>query len=150
MSEPSAPRRKPRHRLLLGFENRTRLLLAEDDYEMRALLTEVLSENGYEVIEATDGVDLAMLLRIDTAGAPEMKIDAVITDVRMPGLTGLEILEAVREVDWSTPIVLITAFPDDETVAESVRLGAAALFAKPFVLSEFVDTIRNLVPVRLS
>jgi DNA-binding NtrC family response regulator len=68
-------------------------------------------------------------------------LDLIITDVRMHGVTGLEILAGLRENDWSTPVILMTAFGDAELHAEAMRLGALAVLDKPFEL----DALRTLV-----
>jgi CheY-like chemotaxis protein len=139
-------RRRRRGHLLLGFKTRARLVVADDDEQMRALLIHVLTEEGYEVIEAADGKELTELLQ---AGADRVNVDAVITDIRMPGMSGLDVLADLRTDDWSTPFIVITAFPDEDVAAESARLGAVAIFAKPFGLRELVSTIQSLLPARL-
>jgi DNA-binding NtrC family response regulator len=65
----------------------------------------------------------------------------IISDVRMPGVSGLDVLATLRREDWSTPVILMTAFGDLETRAEARRLGAKALFDKPFD----VDDLRTAV-----
>jgi DNA-binding response OmpR family regulator len=109
------------------------VLLAEDDQAFRELLASVLVEDGYEVVEAADGVSLlakieSILTARDTA--PERFL--VVADVRMPGLSGLDVLAILRCANWRTPVILITAFGDDATHAEGRELGAAAVFDKPF------------------
>jgi len=90
------------------------VLLAEDDAEFRRLLVSVLEEAGYEVVEAEDG--LALLATIeDTLTVRRERPDAflVVADVRMPGLTGLDVLAILRCANWATPVILITAFGDE-------------------------------------
>jgi DNA-binding response OmpR family regulator len=120
-----------------------RVLLAEDEPEMRALLTEALEEEGYEVIPAQSGHDLLDRLAEPWLGGRDY--DLVLSDVRMPGCTGLEALETLRELDWSTPVVLMTAFGSRRTHGEAQRLGAS-LLDKPFDLEELLERIRALVP----
>jgi two-component system response regulator (stage 0 sporulation protein F) len=65
----------------------------------------------------------------------------------MPGLTGLEILAALRQAHWPTAVVLMTAYADRETREEASRLGANALFTKPFDVDDLVAAVVNMTPL---
>lgn len=125
---------------------RPRIVLAEDDAEMRALLVTALLQDEYEVIEVRDGAELLRYLASEClrtlTGPP---IDLVISDLRMPGRSGLEVLARLRYSDWATPFILTTAFGDPETHAEARRLGAAAVFDKPFDIDDLRTVVCNLV-----
>ncbi len=114
-----------------------RVLLAEDDDEMRRLLASALRRDGFEVIEIEDGVELFNYIGLvwmnDRTQTPP---DLVISDVRMPGFTGLEILDLLYQADSGLPVILITAFGDEETHARARALGARAVFDKPFDLDD--------------
>lgn len=115
-----------------------RVVLAEDDDEMRAMLSSLLRADGYDVLEASHGIELlglveAMVLRSDG----EAIVELIVSDVRLPGMTGLGAIAQLRRSDWNTPVVLISAFADAETRAEAARLGAIML-AKPFDLNELM------------
>lgn len=127
--------------------NPPRILLAEDDKEMRALLTQVLCKVGYEVIECSDGIVLLNHLSSFFFPNGHKKVDLIISDIRMPGITGMEILEGLTNCDDLPPIILITAFGDRETHAEAKRLGAAAIFDKPFEIGKLVDKVRHIIPL---
>jgi two-component system, response regulator, stage 0 sporulation protein F len=127
---------------------RARVLVAEDDAEMRAMLTTVLRREGYLVHEAADGTALDRFIR-GVARGEELDPDLIITDIRMPGLSGLEVLQGLRQGDWATPVVMITAFGDEATHAEAHRLGATAVLDKPFELDEFLDLVEASVPPRM-
>jgi DNA-binding response OmpR family regulator len=124
------------------------ILLAEDEPEMRAMLARRLRSRGHRVIEASDGTRLhALIDDLVLAGPPGAPaIDLVISDVRMPGCSGMEVLAWLRRCDWRTPIILITAFGDDELHAEARRLGAFAVFDKPFDLDDLCTAILNVQP----
>ncbi|HEV8325337.1 MAG TPA: response regulator [Myxococcota bacterium] len=115
-----------------------RVLVAEDDHEMRSLLVATLRRDGCVVEEAVDGADLLARL---SAG-----FDLVISDVRMPGLTGLEVLARLRRAGGSTPFILITAFGDADLHAEARRVGTATVFDKPFDL----DDLRTVAQISLA
>ena len=127
-----------------GVGPRARIVVAEDDPEMRALLAAALRRDGYEVIEVSDGAQLweylhAVMHRADVA-AP----DLLVSDVRMPGQSGLEVLAALRRAEVGLPVVLITAFGDAEAHDAAFELGAAML-DKPFDLDTLRRTVHCLV-----
>jgi DNA-binding response OmpR family regulator len=116
---------------------RPRLLLAEDDREMRQLLASTLRRDGYEVIEVADGFQLFEWIGRAWLGDEELSAVAlVVTDIRMPGFSGLDVLAELRQAGFETPVILITAFGDHETHALGLKLGAAAVLDKPFDLSD--------------
>jgi DNA-binding response OmpR family regulator len=117
-----------------------RVLLAEDDHEMRRLLVSTLRREGCAVIEARTGLQLSEQIALAHESDPP-SIDLIISDVRMPGRSGLEVLGGLRRSARTTPVILITAFGDPETHAQAHRLGALAVFNKPFDL----DDLRTLV-----
>src|SRR5262245_46918642 len=119
-----------------------RILVAEDDAEMRNLLAATLRRHGYEVVEARNGEQLLDLIGSELlhphTNAP---VDLVISDVRMPGWSGLDVLAGLRSADWATPFIVITAFGDFDTHAEARRLGALAVFDKPFDLDDLCTVV---------
>jgi CheY-like chemotaxis protein len=124
-----------------------KVLVAEDDPDILQVISVALRKLGYEIIEARNGAEvldkiLGRLLGGDEGERP----DIIIADVRMPGLSGLEILEGLRQAHWPTVCVLMTAFADQEMRAEARRLGASALFEKPFDIDDLVTVVINLAP----
>lgn len=135
--------------MMLGTRTR-RILLAEDDSEMRRLLASALARDGCEVIEARDGHELLTYIGAVPARALRSRdiaaVDLIISDVRMPGHTGLEVLAGLRRADWATPFILLTAFGSDEVHREAQRLGAAAICDKPFEMNQLMATVSALLP----
>lgn len=121
------------------------VVLAEDDDEMRAMLTESLHAEGYEVTECRDGMQLVGLLWDGTNGQVRRGVDLVISDIRMPGVLGLSVLAGVRSSGAGVPVILITAFGDEATHAEAYRLGAAAILDKPFEVDDLLRTAREVL-----
>jgi len=126
---------------------RPRVILAEDDADVRQLVAVALRGLGYEIIEARTGAELLDelgdgLLVGDLSARP----DVIISDVRMPGLTGMEILAGLRQAEWSTPIILMTAYADLETREMAQRLGVDAFFQKPFDIDDLVTVVVNVTP----
>jgi DNA-binding response OmpR family regulator len=116
-----------------------RVLVAEDDAEMRRLVADGLRKDGYDVEEESDGGHV--LLRLLSVPVP---FDLIVSDIRMPGCTGLDILQALRSSGARTPVILMTAFGDEETRTHVESLGAT-LFAKPLALGELRHAARRLV-----
>lgn len=106
------------------------VLLAEDHPAARTMMREVLTQAGWRVEAYATGDQLltALTWRFDQLGSPP---DAVVTDVRLPGCTGLEVVTRLRRYDPVTRVVLVTAFPDGEVERRAWALGAQ-LLAKPF------------------
>ncbi len=108
---------------------RRRILVVEDDIEMRAWLDEELRELGYDVLTAPDGAEALRLLARERA-------DVVVSDLMMPGLKGTEVLAEVRARHPGLPVVIITAFGSIESAVEAMQAGAFHYVAKPFRLEQ--------------
>ena len=131
----------------IGATSRSsRVLLAEDDHTFRHLIARALRCSGFEVIEARNGLEfMETIVPIVVGPTDGMPIDLIISDVRMPCLTGLDVLDILRRANWATPVILITAFADDFTRSEATRLGVSALFDKPFDVSSLRNMALHLV-----
>jgi CheY-like chemotaxis protein len=124
-----------------------RVIVAEDDPDVRQLVTVAFRGLGYDVVEAATGSELLDELGDGLlTGNPAGKPDVIISDIRMPGLTGIEILAGLRQAEWPTIIVLMTAFSDRETREEAQRLGADAFFEKPFEIDDLMTVVVNMTP----
>jgi CheY-like chemotaxis protein len=125
--------------------HRARILLVEDDDELRALMAESLSAAGYEIVEARDGegfIDrLAEALPIDEQG---WRFDAIISDIQMPVFNALDVLVGAHRLIGPTPVVLITAFGDPRTHESALLRGAAVVLDKPFRMAVLLETVANL------
>ena len=122
-----------------------RILVAEDDAEMRRLLVWHLRNAGFDTIECADGYQL-----LDYMGRPVLSgdpddFDLIVSDIRMPGVTGLEVLEGIHEAEWFVPMILITAFGNEEVHRQAEELGAAGMFDKPFDINDLIMRIRQVL-----
>jgi len=121
-----------------------RILLAEDDDEMRALLASALHGDGYDVVEVSDGLGLLhRLMYSKILFGDESGFDLIISDIRLPDITGLDFLAGMQDDEYMPPVILITAFGDARTHAEAERLGALALFDKPLDMDDFRVAVRG-------
>ena len=120
-----------------------RIALGEDDPEMREILAGRLRDDGYDVTEAENGRQLIDAVASALQGPNPAVFSLIVSDIRMPEMTGLRFLAEVRKHDRTTPVILITAFGDAATRAEAYRLGAGAVLDKPFEVDEFCRLVRQ-------
>lgn len=127
-----------------------KVLLAEDDSGMRKLMALVLRRSGFDVDEAADGHDLKEKIKpLLSGGKGKDGADIIVTDIYMPGPNALEILTLLRKAGVGVPVVMITAFGDYETHEAATRLGATAVFDKPFDFQE-LRSVLTVIRDRLS
>jgi CheY-like chemotaxis protein len=123
-----------------------RILLAEDDGELRMLLALKLQDAGFEVTEACDGKDLLERL---TEAAPSSggadSFDMILSDINMPHFNALDVMVGARSRLTTTPIVLMTSFADDNTREQARRLGASAVLDKPLRLDDLSATLVRIL-----
>lgn len=131
----------------LGPRRRPLVLLAEDDANMRRLIARALRQEDCEILEAADGAQLVRMLAIHVLDSSDdhPTVDLIISDVRMPGANGLDVLAALRRRDTTTPAILITAFGDPDTHLEAHRLGAVLVLNKPFEMDDLRVVVRSLI-----
>ncbi len=136
----------PRHAPVLRKDGApARILLAEDDYEMRDLVASALRKDGYDVVDIPDGGRLLVQIAESyLGGRPYDAYDLVISDVRMPVCSGLQILEGLRRARWTAPVILMTAFGDEQTRTRAHMLDAV-LFDKPFDVDDLRTAVLNLL-----
>ena len=107
------------------------ILLADDDVNLRRVLEFQLTEAGYNVKAASDGAEALELFTHND-------IDSVITDLRMPNLSGLELLSKIKAASSETPVIVITAFGEVETAVTAMKAGAFDYVNKPFNRDEIL------------
>jgi DNA-binding response OmpR family regulator len=117
-----------------------RVLVVEDDPEMRALMAVALQSGGYEVSEAADGTEALRLLGTVGERGGSLTPDLIVSDVKMPRCTGMEMLEQLSRERVGIPVILVTAFGDWATHARAEQLGAQVL-DKPFSLDDLLKRV---------
>jgi DNA-binding response OmpR family regulator len=127
----------------VAIDRKQRILVAEDDYEMCRLIAAALRRAGYSVTMCANGINLLDQLGSYLLDRGEDTYSLIITDIRMPGVTGMEILAGMSRVEGAPPIILITAFGDDETHLEAARLGAVRVLDKPFEMGTLLDLVQK-------
>ena len=119
--------------------DRKRILVIEDDEEMRSLLKDFMEEEGFEVQTIDNGSEAFRKLMKEL-------FDLIITDIRMPGLSGLDVLPGIRKLQPEAPILVITAFGSGEVCRKALERGATAYLEKPIHLIN----LRRLISEMLS
>ncbi len=123
---------------LAGKPPKSRLLVVDDDEGMRENLAELFESLGYSVQTAENtSAALALLESGD--------VDLLLTDYKMPGLTGVDLIEAARKLQPGLRAILMTAFGDSFTEKESARRGAVGYLNKPFEADEIVDFVEKVL-----
>jgi CheY-like chemotaxis protein len=120
------------------------VVLAEDDREMRMLVATTLRRAGWDVVEAGDGIDLLDCVAWVIDARDDGTDCVLVSDIRMPGMSGLDALERLRQLGWAGGIILITAFGDEATHARARELGASMVLDKPFDLDVLCEAIQQV------
>ena len=119
-----------------------RILVIDDDVEMCELLSDVLKGERWSVMSISDSLEASRILRKE-------EFDVVITDLKMKGLKGLDLLEEAKKVASLTPVIIITAFGTIESAIKAMKMGAYDYITKPFRTDEIVLTVKKALENRL-
>jgi len=118
-----------------------RILVVDDERSMRELLAIVLRREGYEVLVAENGRTAIELLEREP-------VDLLISDIKMPDLSGVDVLRAAKKIDQDILGIMITAFASTETAVEAMRLGACDYLSKPFDIDLLKMKVREKIENR--
>lgn len=114
----------------------SKILIVDDDADLRQNLVELLQENDFTVVAANDGEEALEQLEIST-------FDLILLDLVMPGIGGKELLPVIRQRWPRTQIIMMTAFSTVENAVKAMQLGASDYLAKPFKVNELLVAIRK-------
>ncbi len=114
------------------------ILIVDDEPNYQIVLSELLRDEGYEVFTADSGLTGIPIVR-------ETDLDLVVSDMKMPGMDGIEFLAKIKEYHKELPVILITAFAEVEKAVEAMRLGAFTYLAKPFSNEQLLAAIRKAI-----
>jgi DNA-binding NtrC family response regulator len=119
------------------------ILIADDDLSMRMALAESLERCGFEVETAENGADALKKFQ-------QGKFEVVITDMRMPKMTGMDVLRGVKKISPQIPVILITAYGTIKTAVEAMKEGASEFIMKPFSLDDLEFAVKNVLAINKS
>jgi len=118
---------------------KTRILIVEDEEKLRRVLSLHLESLGYEVASTASAEEALRL-------APQVQL--VLTDLRLPGMNGLELLEAIQRQNARLPVIVMTAYSSVETAVDAMKKGAADFLPKPFSLDHLAAVVRKALEVQ--
>jgi CheY-like chemotaxis protein len=118
------------------------VLVAEDDGDLREILSELLREQGHHFIAVADGDGLA--LEVAAVCRHDHPVDVVVTDAALPGQTGLGVLRAFHDRPGCPPFIVMTGFSDVADRRQAMRLGAIGVLDKPFPPSALLRMVSSL------
>jgi DNA-binding NtrC family response regulator len=112
-----------------------KILIVDDEPDMLKLLSMILREKtSYEITTTNNPIEAREL-------AKQGRFDLVISDLKMPGLDGMEIIDAVKKIDEDIPVIIITAFASVESASEAIQKGGFDFITKPFRKEQILFTI---------
>ncbi len=117
-------------------QDKSKILVIEDEKNMRDILSILLEGEGYEVVTAPDGITGIEQIKKDI-------YDLIITDIKMPGHSGFDVLKEAKEISPETLVIMITAFGTTESAIEAMKLGAYDYIHKPFKIDEIRLVVKN-------
>lgn len=118
-----------------------RALIVDDDAEMGQLVSDVLQGEGFEATVLGDSFEASRILKTE-------EFDVVVTDLKMKGLKGLDLLEEAKRVAPDTPVIIITAFGTIESAIKAMKMGAYDYITKPFEVDELLLTVKKALETR--
>ena len=118
-----------------------RILIVDDEPDMRLAIKNVLKIRGYEIFEAGDGIAALDIIR-------KNDIHLMLLDIRLPGMDGIEVLERTRKINRSLPVVMITGYGHIRSAVDVMKLGANEYLQKPFENTQLVKTVRRFLDDR--
>jgi DNA-binding response OmpR family regulator len=125
------------------------ILIAEDDGEFRTLIAQELRAAGYGVAEAANGGEmLDYIARSVLPNGDCPRPDLVVADVRMPGLSGFDVILGLKAARYELPVIFMTAFGSAELHEHADDLGAVGIFDKPFELEDLLQVIKGTLSHR--
>ena len=114
------------------------ILIIDDEKSMREFLSIMLEKEGYRTIAIDNGNDALKFIK-------DNDYDLIITDIKMPKITGIDILRESMTLHQNTPVIMITAFASTEVAVEAMKLGAHDYITKPFNVDEIKIIIKNAI-----
>jgi len=137
MRANASARLQTRPRSTSSITEPAKILVLDDEAYVRQLLAEILTREGH-VVYLSDGRNAKAMLNSET-------FNLIITDLRMPGMCGIDVLALARQTSPSTKLMVITGYPSKATLDEGLEMGAEAYITKPFHVAELRLAVRRVL-----
>jgi len=124
-------------------EIKSRLLVVDDEKDIRDYLTEFFTEKGFEAHSAASGVEAIRMLKV-------LRPHLILLDVKMPEMSGIETLKKIRDLDREVGVIMITGLHDQKVGRDSLKYGASDFITKPIDLHYLETSIMEKIQVMLS
>ena len=118
-----------------------RILIADDEAPIRELLRKFFRQEGFEAWEAASGTETLKLIK-------KRKFDVVLTDLKMPGIDGLGVLEQIRAISPNTAVLIFTGYPTPESTLRALELSTDGYVTKPINLGQLRDLVGRALALR--
>ena len=128
-------------------ESKGRVLVVDDEPEVRKIVHLALEKNGYDVVEAEDGEKAIEAIR---SGDNPLLTDVIICDVRMPKINGVEAVAFFREQFPSVPIIVLTGYPDMQLATSFIKQGVMEYLVKPVEKEKLLEAVDKAIANRAS
>ena len=120
-----------------------KILVVDDEVEICTILRRFFQQQGFEVVTSTDG-DNALTL------ATKERPHLILLDMKMPGISGVEVLRILRENHHPAKVVILSAVKDESVIKETLRMGADGYLTKPFRLEQVAQLMNSLLGLKAS
>ena len=111
-----------------------KLLIVDDQFGIRILLTEIFQKEGYRIFQASNGKKALEIVK-------KYKPDLVLLDIKIPGMDGIEILKRLMKIDPNMKVIIMTAYGELNMIQEAMDLGAITYFTKPFDIDDLREAV---------
>jgi DNA-binding NtrC family response regulator len=113
------------------------ILIADDEEELGSSLSEIFSSKGYNSFYITDPIKVPGIITKE-------KINLIIMDIRMPRISGIDLLKIIKKENRSIPIIMITGYPSIESAVQAMKYGALNFYVKPLNIQKLLDEIKQI------
>ncbi|MBI5026796.1 MAG: response regulator [Nitrospirae bacterium] len=118
------------------MERKIKILVVDDEKLIRWSLGKALQTAGYDVDAATNGDEALQMME-------KFRYDIVVTDLRMPGLTGIELLKKIKEKGSVPPVIFVSAYLSNKVIDDAIQSGAFKCVSKPFQMENILHVVRE-------
>jgi len=129
--------------LIVGDSKKMRILIVDDDFRTLNSIRVVLTSFGYQIRTVASGSQALEIIKSSMNGDDRVRL--LLTDLKMPGMDGLELIRAAREIDPSLWVVLMTAYGDNVIQKKILKLGQSEYIEKPFKPDVLIEKIKTLI-----